>query len=42
MLEANHSGQLEKIFQQNIARDVDLLYFEIYSRGMTSIEIYDS
>ena len=41
-IEANHSGQLGKIFQQNIARDVDYYVLKYTGRGMTSTEIYDS
>lgn len=41
-IEANHSGQLGKIFQQNIARDVDYYILKYTGRGMTSTEIYDS
>lgn len=41
-VEANHSGQLGKIFQQNIARDVDYYILKYTGRGMTSTEIYDS
>ena len=41
-IEANHSGQLGKIFQQNIARDVDYYILKYTGRGMTSTEICDS
>ncbi len=41
-VEANHSGQLGKIFQQNISRDVDYYILKYTGRAMTSTEIYDS
>ena len=41
-IEANHSGQLGKIFQQNISREVDYYILKYTGRGMTSTEIYDS
>jgi len=41
-IEANHSGQLGKIFKQNITRDVDYFILKYTGRGMTSTEIYDS
>lgn len=41
-IEANHSGQLGKIFKQNISRDVDYFILKYSGRGMTSTEIYDS
>jgi 2-oxoglutarate/2-oxoacid ferredoxin oxidoreductase subunit alpha len=41
-IEANHSGQLAKIFKQNISRDVDYFVLKYTGRGMTSTEIYDS
>ncbi|WP_299291060.1 2-oxoacid:ferredoxin oxidoreductase subunit alpha [Nitrosopumilus sp.] len=41
-VEANHSGQLGKIFQQNISRDIDYYILKYTGRGMTSTEIYDS
>ena len=41
-IEANHSGQLGKIFQQNISREIDYYILKYTGRGMTSTEIYDS
>ena len=41
-VEANHSGQLGKIFQQNISRDIDYYILKYTGRGMTSTEIYES
>ena len=41
-IEANHSGQLGKIFKQNITRDIDYFILKYTGRGMTSTEIYDS
>lgn len=41
-IEANHSGQLGKIFKQNVSRDVDYYILKYTGRGMTSTEIYDS
>lgn len=41
-IEANYSGQLGKIFQQNISRDIDYYILKYTGRGMTSTEIYDS
>ncbi|HSB84395.1 MAG TPA: 2-oxoacid:ferredoxin oxidoreductase subunit alpha [Nitrosarchaeum sp.] len=41
-IEANHSGQLGKIFKQNITRDIDYFVLKYTGRGMTSTEIYDS
>ena len=41
-IEANHSGQLGKIFQQNISRQIDYYVLKYTGRGMTSTEIYDS
>lgn len=41
-IEANHSGQLGKIFKQNITRDVDYCILKYTGRGMTSTEVYDS
>jgi len=41
-IEANHSGQLGKIFKQNIAREIDYHILKYTGRGMTSTEIYDS
>ena len=41
-VEANHSGQLGKIFKQNISREIDYFILKYTGRGMTSTEIYDS
>ena len=41
-VEANHSGQLGKIFKQNITRDIDYHILKYTGRGMTSTELYDS
>ena len=41
-IEANHSGQLGKIFQQNVSREIDYYILKYTGRGMTSTEIYDS
>ena len=41
-IEANHSGQLGKIFKQNISRDIDYHILKYTGRGMTSTEVYDS
>jgi 2-oxoglutarate ferredoxin oxidoreductase subunit alpha len=41
-IEANHSGQLGKIFKQNVTRDIDYFILKYTGRGMTSTEIYDT
>jgi 2-oxoglutarate ferredoxin oxidoreductase subunit alpha len=41
-VEANHSGQLGKIFKQNVTREIDYFILKYTGRGMTSTEIYDS
>ena len=41
-VEANHTGQLAKIFRQNTGRDVDHYVLKYTGRGMTSTEVYDS
>ncbi len=41
-IEANHSGQLGKIFKENVMRDVDYFILKYTGRGMTCTEIYDS
>ena len=41
-IEANQSGQLGKLFKQNIGRDVDYFILKYTGRAMTSTEIYDS
>ena len=41
-IEANYSGQLGKIFKQNVIRDIDYFILKYTGRGMTSTEIYDT
>jgi len=41
-IEANYSGQLGKLFKQNIERDIDYFILKYTGRAMTSTEIYDS
>ncbi len=41
-IEANQSGQLGKLFKQNIDRDIDYFILKYSGRAMTSTEIYDS
>ena len=41
-IEANHSGQLGKIFKQNLSREIDYYILKYTGRGMTSTEIFDS
>ena len=41
-IEANHSGQLGKIFKQNISREIDYYILKYTGRGMTCTEVYDS
>ena len=41
-VEANHSGQLGKLFKQNVLREIDYYILKYTGRGMTSTEIYDS
>ncbi len=41
-IEANHSGQMGKIFKQNITREIDYFILKYTGRGMTSTEIYES
>ena len=41
-IEANHSGQLGKIFKQNITREIDYFILKYTGRGMTSTEIYET
>ena len=41
-VEANHSGQLGKLFKQNVPRDIDYFILKYTGRAMTSTEIYDS
>ncbi len=41
-VEANHSGQLGKLFKQNTGRDIDYFILKYTGRAMTSTEVYDS
>ena len=41
-IEANHSGQLGKIFKQNVLREIDYYVLKYTGRGMTSTEVYES
>jgi len=41
-IESNYSGQLGKIFKQNVTREIDYFVLKFTGRGMTSTEIYDS
>jgi 2-oxoglutarate ferredoxin oxidoreductase subunit alpha len=41
-IEANHSGQLGKLFKQNILRDIDYSILKYTGRSMTSTEVYDA
>jgi len=41
-IEANHSGQMGKIFKQNVTKEIDYYILKYSGRGMTSTEIYDS
>lgn len=41
-VEANHSGQFGKIFQQNLPQDIDHYILKYTGRAMTCTEIYDS
>ena len=41
-IESNYSGQLGKIFKQNLIREIDYYILKYTGRGMTSTEIYDS
>ncbi len=41
-IEANHSAQLGKLFNQNIQRDIDYFILKYTGRAMTSTEIYDA
>ncbi len=41
-VEANHSGQLGKIFRQSTGREVDYYVLKYTGRAMTSTELYDS
>ena len=41
MNDTNHSGQLGKLFKQNVGRDVDYSILKYSGRAMTSTEVYD-
>ncbi|MBL7015111.1 MAG: 2-oxoacid:acceptor oxidoreductase subunit alpha [Nitrosopumilus sp.] len=41
-VEANHSGQLGKLFKQNTGRSVDYSILKYSGRAMTSTEVYDT
>jgi 2-oxoglutarate ferredoxin oxidoreductase subunit alpha len=41
-IEANHSAQFGKLFNQNIQRDIDYFILKYTGRAMTSTEIYNS
>ena len=41
-VEANHSGQLGKLFKQNVGRDPDYFVLKYTGRAMTSSEVYES
>ena len=41
-IEANHSGQLGKLFKQNTGPDIDYFILKYSGRAMTSTEVYDS
>ncbi|MCH9657539.1 2-oxoacid:acceptor oxidoreductase subunit alpha [archaeon] len=41
-IEANHSGQMGKLFKQNVGRDVDYFILKYSGRAMTCTEVYDS
>lgn len=41
-IEANYSGQLGKIFKQNVSRDIDHYILKYTGRGMTCTEVYDA
>ena len=41
-IEANHSGQMGKIFKQNITREIDYFILKYTGRGMTSTEVYET
>ena len=41
-VEANHSGQLGKLFKQNVGRNVDYSILKYSGRAMTCTEVYDS
>ncbi len=41
-IEANHSGQLGKLFKQNTNHNIDYFILKYTGRAMTSTEVYDS
>ncbi len=41
-IEANHSGQMGKLFKQNVSRDFDYFILKYTGRAMTCTEVYDS
>ncbi len=41
-VEANYSGQLGKLFKQNVGRDIDHFILKYSGRAMTCTEVYDS
>ncbi len=41
-IEANHSGQMGKLFKQNVGRDIDYFILKYSGRAMTCTEVYDS
>lgn len=41
-IEANYSGQLGKLFKQNVGRDIDYFILKYSGRAMTCTEVYDS
>ncbi|MFQ5782265.1 MAG: 2-oxoacid:ferredoxin oxidoreductase subunit alpha [Nitrosopumilus sp.] len=41
-VEANQSGQLGKIFKQNVKREIDYFILKYTGRAMTSTEVYES
>ncbi len=41
-VEANHSGQLGKLFKQNTGRDIDYFILKYTGRAMTCTEVHDS
>ena len=41
-IEANHSGQLGKLFKQNTSHNIDYFILKYTGRAMTSTEVYDS
>ena len=41
-IEANYSGQLGKLFKQNVGRDIDYFILKYSGRAMTCTEVYDA